>query len=69
MTIYTQPVGDNLPIKTLAARQEYCALQVSCLGRVRERHLSLSLYKLTAFVTCSITKLRATAYLLFPLDS
>jgi hypothetical protein len=25
--------------------------------KVRERHLSLSLYKLTAFVTCSITEL------------
>ena len=32
----------------------YCALQVSCLGKVREWHPSLSLYKLEAFVTCSI---------------
>ncbi len=39
--------------------------------KVKEWHLSLSLYKLIAFVTCSITELstlRATAYLLFPLD-
>ena len=36
---------------------QHCALQVSCLGKVREWHLSLSLYKLTAFVTFSITEL------------
>ena len=35
----------------------YCALQVSCLGWVGKWHLSMSLYKLTAFVSCSITKL------------
>ena len=29
----------------------------SCPGNVRVWHLSLSLYKLTAFVTCSITEL------------
>ena len=50
----------------------YCALQVSCPGIVREWHLSLLLYKVKAFVTCSMTELshlRATAYLSFPLDN
>ena len=50
----------------------YCAFQVSCL-EVREWHLFLSLYKLEAFVTCSITELskhlQGTAYLRFPLDN
>ena len=32
-------------------KYHYCALQVSCLEKVREWHLSLSLYKLKASVT------------------
>ena len=36
---------------------DYCALQVSCLGRVVKWHPSMSLYKLTAYVSCSTTKL------------
>ena len=38
----------------------------------KEWHLSLSLYKLTATMTCSITELSSsepTAYLPFPLDN
>ena len=36
---------------------KYCALQVTCLGGVGKWHLSMSLYKLTASVSGSITKL------------
>ena len=39
------------------ANAEYGTSQVSCPGKVREWHLSLSLYKLKASVTCSITEL------------
>ena len=35
----------------------YCALQISCLGRDGKWHLSMSLYKQTAFGSCSIQRL------------
>ena len=36
---------------------QYSALQVSCLAGVVNQQLSMSLYKLIAFVLCTITEL------------
>ena len=44
----------------------YSALQVSCLAGVVNEQLSMSLYKLIAFVLCTITEL---SHCLFTLSS
>ena len=45
---------------------DYSALQVSCLAGVVNEQLSMSLYKLIAFVLCTITEL---SHCLFTLSS
>ena len=61
-------IAKNVPVRKKLGKElwssillyilvQYCALQVSCLGGVGKWHLSMSLYKLTASVSCSLTKL------------
>ena len=46
----------------------YSALQVSCLEGIGNMHQAMSLYKLKAFVTCTITELSTSEPLpIYPL--